>query len=87
MSINLRYRPEFIRLYNKLECSLQDEIKEKIVLFKDLENHRSLKVHKLHGRFRDCYSFSVNYKFRIVFEYLNKTTASLMTVGDHDMYK
>lgn len=87
MDIDLRYRPEFIRLYNKLESDLKEEIKEKIALFRKTDNHKLLKVHKLHGKFRGCYSFSVNYRFRIVFEYINKKIVALMTVGDHDVYK
>ena len=30
---------------------------------------------------------SVNYKYRIVFSYISKDTVSLLSVGDHDVYK
>ena len=85
----VKYAPEFVRLYNKLGFELQEEIKEKITLFKDPTNHKQLKVHKLHGRLRDRYSFSVNYKYRIIFEYGQKDNriVILKTVGDHDVYK
>lgn len=81
------YAPEFVRLYEKLDPALKEEVKEKIVLFKDRSNHKTLKVHKLHGRLRGRQSFSVNYKFRIVFEYISKDVAVLKTIGDHDVYK
>ena len=84
--LTIMYRPEFIRLYGNLEPSLREECKEKIDMFKDRENHRYLKVHKLHGRLNGRYGFSVNYKYRIVFEYEDKNTAVLMAVGDHDIY-
>lgn len=87
MDITVKYTPEFLRLYSKLEVALQEEVKEKIILFKNRGNHKLLKVHKLHGRLGDRYSFSVNYKFRIAFRYTDKKTAALMTVGDHDIYK
>jgi mRNA-degrading endonuclease YafQ of YafQ-DinJ toxin-antitoxin module len=84
--LNLIYAPAFLRQYNKLEPSLQIEVQEKIKLFQDERNHKSLKVHKLHGRFSDSYSFSVNYKDRVVFEYLSKNEVALLCVGDHDVY-
>lgn len=87
MAITVMYAPEFVRLYEKLDPALKEEVKEKIVLFKDRSNHKTLKVHKLHGRLRGRQSFSVNYKFRIVFEYISKDVAVLKTIGDHDVYK
>lgn len=71
----------------KLEKSLQDEVFEKIELLKSTENHRVLKVHKLHGELRNCFGFSVNYKIRIVFEYESKNSVILLAIGDHDIYK
>jgi len=87
MEIEIMYKPEFIRLYNRLIGELQKEVKEKIELFRDTKNHKILKVHKLHGRMKGSYSFSVNYRYRIVFEYESKNCAILMNVGDHDMYE
>ena len=71
-------------MYKGLESALKDEIKEKILLFQDEKNHISLKVHKLHGDYKKCYAFSVNYRVRIVFEYDDKKTVNLLYVGSHD---
>jgi plasmid maintenance system killer protein len=87
MDIIVKITPEFLRIYNKLEISLQEEIREKIDFFKVRSNHKTLKVHKLHGRLNDRYSFSVNYKFRIIFKYLDKKIVALLSVGDHEIYK
>lgn len=87
--IKIGYASEFLRAYNKLPIPLQEEIDEKVALLKDRSNHRQLRVHKLHGKYTECWSFSVNYKFRVVFVYVGKgkNTISLITVGDHDIYK
>ena len=85
--LNLIYAPVFVRQFKKLEPALQEEVLEKIKLFQDESNHQSLKMHKLHGVFKACYSFSVNYKTRIVVDYLSKNEVSLLAVGDHDLYK
>lgn len=71
-------------MYKGLEPTLKEEVKEKIYLFQDSKNHTSLKVHKLHGDLKNCYSFTVNYKIRIVFEYENKNTVNLLYIGNHD---
>ncbi|MCC6323755.1 type II toxin-antitoxin system RelE/ParE family toxin [Candidatus Nomurabacteria bacterium] len=85
--MEILYKPIFIRQFNKLEVNLQEEVFEKIELFKNAKNHKLLKVHKLKGKFEDCYSFSVNYSFRIVFSYDSKTRVQFLSIGDHDVYK
>jgi toxin HigB-1 len=80
------YTSGFLREFNKLESSLQAEVDEKIKKFETNSNDRSLKVHKLKGRMKGYWSFSVNYRFRIVFEYDDKQTVALLSVGDHDVY-
>ena len=85
--IRIGYFPKFVRKYRSLDKDFKKEIKEKIELLKDSKNHKSLKVHKLHGDFKGCYVFSVNYKTRIVFEYISKSEVVLLVIGDHDVYK
>jgi plasmid maintenance system killer protein len=85
--MEIDYKPTFIRQYACLESSLKQEIKEKIELFKDERNHKQLKVHKLKGKLSKYSSFSVNYKYRIVFAYQSKSRATFLAIGDHDVYK
>ena len=81
------YKPSFVRRFQKLEKALQDEAFEKIELFKDIKNHKQLNVHKLAGRLSGRYSFSVNYKYRIVFSYVSSQIAEFADIGDQDIYK
>ena len=81
------FKQTFIRKLKQLETALRGEAMEKIELFKDEKNHKQLKVHKLKGVLSGRYSFSVNYKTRIVFSYLSKNEAVLLAVGDHEVYK
>ncbi len=84
--MQVSYTKRFFKRFNKYEEGFQKEVLKKIEEFKDRENHKRLKVHKLHGNFSTFYSFSVNYKTRIVFEYLSKTEVVLLTIGDHGIY-
>ncbi len=81
------YTTSFLKLLKSFESNLQNEVIEKIELFKDKKNHKNLSVHKLHGKFTGSYSFYVNYKIRIVFDYLSKEEVALLLVGSHDIYK
>ena len=85
--MDIRFKPTFIRQFNRLELALQDEVVEKIELFKNTTNRKQLKIHKLKGRLKNRYSFSVNYQTRIVFIYISKQQVVLLAVGDHDVYK
>ena len=87
MSLSVIYIPVFVHRLKSLEPGLLEEVIEKIELFKNPKNHKQLKVHKLKGHLSGRYSFSVNYKIRIVFSYLSQNKAVLLAIGDHDIYK
>ena len=87
--IQVSFKPSFIKQMNGFEKELADEAVEKIELFKNPKNHQILKVHKLHGRLASCFSFSVDYRIRIVFQYTSrkKNEAVLLVIDDHDAYR
>jgi mRNA-degrading endonuclease RelE of RelBE toxin-antitoxin system len=85
--ISIAFKPSFVRKIAKLPKRQQEEVIEKIGLFKDPENHPALKVHKLQGKLKNFYSFSVDFKHRIVFEYLSDTEVVLLAFGDHEVYE
>lgn len=85
--IEILYTPTFIKNYSKLDKEIQEQAKKKIELFKKRENHKTLDVHKLNGRLKDEYSFSINYGYRIVFNYgKNKNEAVFFNIGNHKVY-
>lgn len=85
--MKIGYKPIFIRQYKKLPPELQEEAKQKIQLFIQDPQHPFLKTHKLKGPLKQFFSFSVNYEYRIVFEYESSEKAVLLMIGNHDIYK
>lgn len=85
--MEVTYSARFLRQLKKLDTPLQEEVIEKIELFKDTGNHKQLKVHSLHGTFDTYNSFSVNYTHRVIFDYVSKTKVVLLKVGDHNVYE
>lgn len=81
------YAPSYIRQYKKLPVEIREEAKEKIELFKSEPDHPFLKTHKLTGILKNRWSFSVNYSYRVVFQYLKKDAVAFLAIGNHDVYK
>lgn len=83
--IDVAFSVRFLKSLKKMSEPLIDEVVEKIEEFKNSKNHGKLKVHKLHGALKNCFSFSVNYNIRIIFEYGNsKNQVVLLGIGKHD---
>ncbi len=85
--VRVGYKPAFIRALKKLPHLLQREARERIAEFEEDPTKPSLRAHKLTGELKGVWSFSVNYNYRILFEYVDKKTVVLLTIGDHDVYK
>ena len=64
---------------------LSAEKKEKF--FRENPFNPSLDTHKLHGRLREFWSFSIGFKYRIVFEFGEKDVIYFHSVGDHNIYQ
>jgi len=81
----IRYHSRFKRSYKKLslQIKLRAEIKEKI--FRENPFHPNLDTHKLHGRLKNQWSFSIDRELRILFEFDNSDVIFL-DVGDHEIY-
>ncbi len=86
--ITIEYAPGFVRIWKKLPPDIQDEVVERIELFKNPKNHALLKVHKLKGKMRDKYAFSINFRDRIAFRYSkDHKVAFLLDMDDHTIYE
>lgn len=80
-------KPSFVRQAKGLDRELAGLLKKKIRLLQKREHHQLLKVHKLHGKFSNYYSFSLNYTMRVIFSFQSKDEIVLYYVGNHDIYK
>lgn len=80
--------PQFRRQFRKLPRALQEEALEKIELFGEAGDHPTLRIHRLHGELRGRWSFSVNYRYRILFVWERRyESAILIAIGDYSLYK
>lgn len=82
------YSSKFIREYKKLPDNIKDIAEQQETLFRKNPFDPKLKTHKLNGKLQDFLSFSIGYKYRIIFELSkDKKTAYFHSAGDHDIYQ
>lgn len=83
------HHPRFRRSYRGLDGQTKAQAEEKVAIFKSDPFNVRLDAHRLHGKLKKQWSFSVNHRYRILFEFLNKaqTEAVFLDIGDHRIYR
>lgn len=82
------YTSKFAREYKKLPTNIQDTADETETIFRNDPFDPKLKTHKLKGHLNGLLSFSIGYKYRIIFEFSkDKKTMYFYSIGNHDIYE
>ena len=82
------YSSKFAREYKKLPNNVKDIAEEQEEIFREDPFDPRLKTHKLKGRLNGFLSFSIGYKYRIIFEFTkDKNVVYFHSVGDRDIYE
>ena len=84
--MNIDYAPSFNKRVTKLSRNLRERIASREDLFRNYPFHMSLKIHKLHGKMKDKWAFSINNRYRIMFEFVSEDTVRFLDIGTHDIY-
>jgi len=70
--------------------NLPEEVKEQAILrekiFREDCFDARLKTHKLKGDLKEYWSFSINYSYRILFEFQDDGVVGFVDVGPHSIY-
>lgn len=81
------YTSKFKREYKKLPKNIKLIAEKKEIILRRNPFDPSLDTHKLHGRLKEFWAFSIGFKYRIVFEFGDKDAIYFHSVGDHDVYQ
>ena len=82
------YTAQFARLYKKIPDEIKRKAEKRETLFRENPFAPSLKTHKLQGDLSDFWSFTIDFRNRIIFEFKDDRTAVIFhSIGDHDMYR
>lgn len=85
--MRISYSSMFERGYRKLPLSVKKTAEKKEKIFRIDPFDARLKTHKLKGRLKDFYSFSIDDKYRIIFEFISKQEVWFHSAGNHAIYK
>ncbi len=76
----------FEKHYRKLPKRVKEQAHEKELVFRADPFDSTLRTHKLHGKDKDAYAFSVNYSCRVKFVFLDEESVLFLDIGSHDVY-
>ena len=85
--MKIEYSPKFKRLYKDLPRYVKILAAERENIFRTNPFDPRLKTHKLSGALRNYWAFWIDYKYRIIFSFIDTGTVRFHIVGDHSIYK
>ena len=85
--MKIYYSSKFAREYRKLPLAVKEIAEKKEKFFKRNPLDPQLKTHKLKGALKDFWAFSINQKYRVIFEFVDSNEIWFHSVGEHSIYK
>lgn len=85
--IEIFYSPKFSKMYRRLALSMQQAAEEKELIFRSNPFDPQLDTHKLGGKLKGYWAFSIGYQHRIIFSFASKHAVHFHAVGPHDIYQ
>lgn len=85
--MKIYYSSKFAKEYKRLPRNVKLTAEKKEAIFRKDSFDVRLKTHRLSSRLKDCYAFSIDYQYRIVFEFAKKDVIWFHSVGTHEIYR
>ena len=85
--IKISFDNSFKRAFKKRIKSnrtLEKKFRDKLEQFQKNPFEPSLKTHKLSGKLKDLWSFTIEYDIRIIFYFTDNNDAVFIDIGSHD---
>jgi len=86
--MKILYLPKFEKQYKRLPAKVKDLAEEREKIFRKNPLDSRLKMHKLHGKLSSFLALSINYEYRIIFDFVDKkkNVVRFYSIGKHDIY-
>ncbi|OGH41374.1 MAG: hypothetical protein A3H79_04675 [Candidatus Levybacteria bacterium RIFCSPLOWO2_02_FULL_36_8b] len=83
----IEYSTNFVKQFKKLTPQAKKQaIKAELLFRKDPFSPR-IKTHKLTGKLSDLWAFSIDYRNRIIFEFIDEGKVVFYKIGSHEIYR
>lgn len=86
--IEIGFSSSFKRAYKKTikgKTELEQKFWQRIEIFKANPFDERLKTHKLSGKLKDLWSFSIEFDIRVLFHFIDENKAMFVNIGKHDV--
>lgn len=83
---SVKFHSQFTKHLQKYSGN-RKKIDESIRIFLSNTSTTSLRTHKLSGKLKNYFSFSVDYHLRIIFKFLREGAVYFLDIGTHEIYK
>lgn len=83
---HIYYSSHFEKAFKSLPLNVRRQAIEKEKIFREDCFDKRLKTHKLKGKLANYWSFSINYSYRILFEFSEKNEVGFIDIGTHSIY-
>ena len=81
------YSSHFAKAFGSLPEKIKKQAIQRERIFREDCFDARLKTHKLKGTLKENWSFSINYSYRILFEFQEDGVVGLIDVGTHSIYR
>jgi toxin HigB-1 len=85
--MKIDYSPKFAKQFKKLPKDIKELSLKSEKLFRADPFNSKLGTHKLHGRLKDYWAFSLSYDYRVIFSFVDDDFVKFHAVGKHDIYR
>jgi addiction module RelE/StbE family toxin len=84
--VRIYYSSKFAKEYKRLPKNIKLLAEKKELIFRANQYESQLKTHKLQGRLKSFWAFSINREYRIIFEFKDNNTVWFHSIGTHAIY-
>lgn len=77
----------FKKSFKKLPSTIQKKAKLRDKIFRKDPFTSNLQTHKLKGKLKNYWAYSVNDDYRVLFRFINEDSAIYFNIGTHHIYK
>ena len=84
--IRIIHTARFLKSAKQLPPSIRKKLTERDICFRTDFFDPRLTTHKLHGRFKGFWAYSVDFRYRVIFIFRDQKTVIYYDIGAHHIY-
>lgn len=83
----IRISSRFRKSYKKLSENIKNKAKEKEKIFRINPFDIRMDTHKLHGKYKNYWAFTITSQYRIIFAFSESDVVDFIDIGTHKIYR